>query len=223
MMCIEQHGCMKCWQTIQLTKWYFSMNQAKMSYLVPPIWSCSNRGDTAGKYGSWPGHTVQHPSSSYFGWLHCYPSGWGLCGWWRILLHDVVGLHMFSCQIIDIAQMSYQLPKMNCYSQPCSLIILNNCSTHRSEALREIVEAAGEVIYYIHNFVLTNFASRMYSKIFATLFVRFYAYRGELQLWCVPSFKVMFDIITHSCLSQSISVSSLVTSAGKWLSQMGSS
>ena len=77
------------------------------------------------------------------------------------------------------------------------------------------MEAAGEVIYYIHNFVLTNFASRMYSKIFATLFVRFYAYRGELQLWCVPSFKVMFDIITHSCLSQSISVSSLVTSAGK--------
>jgi hypothetical protein len=37
-----------------------------------------------------------------------------------------------------------QLPNMNSYPGPNSVIILDNCSTHKSEAVREAVEASGK-------------------------------------------------------------------------------
>ena len=32
---------------------------------------------------------------------------------------------------------------MNPYPEPCSVLVMDNCSIHKSEALRELVEAAG--------------------------------------------------------------------------------
>lgn len=38
-----------------------------------------------------------------------------------------------------------QLPKMNRYPQPRSILIMDNCPTHKSEALQLVVEAAGRL------------------------------------------------------------------------------
>lgn len=38
---------------------------------------------------------------------------------------------------------NFQLPKMNPYPQDHSVLVLDNCSIHKSEVLQEIVEASG--------------------------------------------------------------------------------
>ena len=87
----------------------------------------------------------------------------------NFVLNDVVSSRLLSCQI-NMLLTSFQLPKMNCYPRPYSMIIQDNCSTHRSEALRDIVEAAGEVVHDLCCHLPTNFSSRMYFEISPTLF-----------------------------------------------------
>jgi hypothetical protein len=38
---------------------------------------------------------------------------------------------------------------MNPYPEPNSIIVLDNCSTHKSAALREVVEQSGTVQYLL--------------------------------------------------------------------------
>lgn len=39
-----------------------------------------------------------------------------------------------------------QLPCVTPYPGPRSVIVMDNCSTHKSQAVREVIEAAGEFI-----------------------------------------------------------------------------
>lgn len=42
--------------------------------------------------------------------------------------------------------MKTQLPCVTPYPGPQSVIVMDNCSTHKSQAVREVIEAAGEFI-----------------------------------------------------------------------------
>ena len=41
---------------------------------------------------------------------------------------------------IDVANRSCKLPLTNPYLGPCSVIVVNNCSIHHAEEIRELVE-----------------------------------------------------------------------------------
>ncbi|KAI0691619.1 hypothetical protein C8Q76DRAFT_584571, partial [Earliella scabrosa] len=52
----------------------------------------------------------------------------------RVVPGSVVGTIFFDWVVSDL------LPKMNPYPGPNSVLIVDNCRTHKSEALREVIE-----------------------------------------------------------------------------------
>lgn len=74
------------------------------------------------------------------------------------------------------------MPNMNPYPGPQSVILLDNCSTHKSAALRDIVEETGEYISLSRYIFLANYHQRLPFTFSATILSRFQPYRRELQL-----------------------------------------
>lgn len=58
------------------------------------------------------------------------------------VVNDVVSSNFILFHVARLMQCE-QLPNMNVYPTPNSVMILDNCSTHRSDALQEAVEASG--------------------------------------------------------------------------------
>jgi hypothetical protein len=70
---------------------------------------------------------------------------------------------------------------MNPYPEPNSVIVLDNCSTHKSAALREVVEQSGTVQCLSFRLALTR-TYRISSHFPASLLARLQSYRREFQL-----------------------------------------
>jgi hypothetical protein len=70
---------------------------------------------------------------------------------------------------------------MNPYPDPNSVIVLNNCSTHKSVALREVVEQSGTVQYLLFCLTLTK-THRMSSHFPASVLAGLQSYRRKFQL-----------------------------------------
>lgn len=62
------------------------------------------------------------------------------------VLNDVVSFYRITAIYLFLQN---QLPITNPYPGPNSVIILDNCSTHRTEALREIVEESGCLLIFL--------------------------------------------------------------------------
>jgi hypothetical protein len=63
-----------------------------------------------------------------------------------------------------------QLPRMNRYPQDKSIIVLDNCAIHKSEVLREVVNANGQLLIFLppyspdYNPIEESFSSGEYSR-----------------------------------------------------------
>ena len=44
-----------------------------------------------------------------------------------------------------------QLPEMNPYPQPGSVLVMDNCNTHKSDTVHEAVEAAGMLLWSFYS------------------------------------------------------------------------
>jgi transposase len=62
------------------------------------------------------------------------------------IVNDVVRLVSFR---VSQYLISFQLPKMNPYPQDNSVLVLDNCAIHKSTALREVVEAQGQLLVFL--------------------------------------------------------------------------
>jgi hypothetical protein len=63
---------------------------------------------------------------------------------------------------------------MNPYPGTCSVVMLDNCAIHKSQALRELVEAAGSVLQCLLNSTDdTDIASRLSFGLPSTIFSGF--------------------------------------------------
>ena len=82
----------------------------------------------------------------------------------RVVPGSVVGTIFFDWVVSDLVRLmvpsvnvlvhcQIQLPKMNPYPGPNSVLIVDNCRTHKSEALREVVEAAGTSPSFLSSFI----------------------------------------------------------------------
>jgi hypothetical protein len=85
-----------------------------------------------------------------------------------------------------------QLPNMNPYPGPNSVIVLDNCSTHKSEAVHEAVEASGKFskfsycIVYCPYILIGAVCSSFYDRIHPT------STRSKRALAAVRNFKYAF-------------------------------
>jgi len=61
---------------------------------------------------------------------------------------------------------------MNPFPQLCSVMIIDNCSTHKTEALRVVVQAARKALQFINPCFCHAWFIRMSSRLSSTILAR---------------------------------------------------
>ena len=86
-----------------------------------------------------------------------------------------------------------QLPKMNPYPQDNSIIVLDNCAIHKSEVLREVVTANGQLIIFLPPY------SPDYNPIEESFSCGGYSYRRVDQFTDLEQSRLGFGAIGLAC------------------------
>ena len=90
------------------------------------------------------------------------------------VVNDVVS-HVFLLELA-VLLIDLQLPNMNHYPAMNSVIVIDNCATHKSEALREAIEASGLCFVLLLSALQSHVSYRMSPYLSTTLLTRFQSY-----------------------------------------------